>query len=257
MKNNILENIEIKNPKHIFKTPNTIDKFYGKDQVDKFEFDKVGSDVFTSHVCQDVDWNNISFDYAWNSQGLRGPDPDYNCKKRILFAGGSLCVGTGVPVEHSFPDILSKMIDASYINLSDADTISDFIEPLKQFKNFNPTHVIINDTRFIQLYGWALIDIYKAKNIESNDMYKNIFAECDNNFLLMFEAYLNNLFPNAKLILAHCVRRAFKNDMPSFENFKIVRLERQDVVDLARDNTHPGILSHQIFAEKIYKAIVD
>ena len=257
MKNNILENIEIKKPKNIFKKPNTIDIFYGKDQLVNSTIGEIGKDVFTSHAVQDIDWTTIPFDYSWNSMGLRGPEPDYNQPVRLLVAGGSLCVGTGVPVENSFPHILSQIINASYINLSDADTISDFIEPLKQFKNFNPTHVIINDTRFIQQYGWALIDIYKARNVESNDTYKNIFADCDNNFLLMFEAYLKNLFPNAQLILAHCVRRAFKGDMPKFESFKIVRLERDDVVDLARDNAHPGMRSHRVFAEKIYKAIVD
>jgi hypothetical protein len=257
MKNNILESFDIKKPKHIFKTPNTIDKFYGKDQLDKFKFGEVGLDVFTSHVTQDVEWNNINFDYSWNSLGLRGSEPNYNCNKKILFAGGSLCVGTGVPVEHSFPDILSNMLNASYINLSDADNISDFIEPIKQFKSFNPDYVVINDTRFIQLYGWALIDLYKIRDVENNALYKNVFLECDKNFLLMFEAYLKNLFPTSQLILAHCVRRAFKINMSNFEHFKIVRLEREEVVDLARDNTHPGMRTHRVFAEKIYKAILD
>jgi hypothetical protein len=148
------------------------------------------------------------------------------------------------------------MLDASYINLSDVDTLSDLINPLKQFKNFNPDIIVINDTRFIQLYGWALIDIYKVKRVEHKDVYKNIFQECDINFLLLFETYLKTLFPNAKIVLAYCVRRAFNIEMPSFDYMKIVKLEKSDVVDIARDNAHPGIESHKRFAEKIYTAII-
>lgn len=255
MENNLLDSIDVKKSKQIFKTPNTVSDYYEKDSEGAWIKGDIGSDIFTKHVSQDTDWDKINFNYKWNSLGLRGPEPDYSAETKILFAGGSLCLGTGVPLENSFPYIVSKELNASYINLSDADTISDFIEPLRKFTDFNPSFVIINDTRFIQMYGWALIDIYKTRNIENNDMYKKIFLECDKNFLLMFEAYLKDLFPNAQLILAHCVRRAFKMEMPDFRHFKIVRLEKEEVTDLARDNAHPGINSHKIFADKIVKTL--
>jgi hypothetical protein len=255
MKNNILENFDIKKPKQVFKTPNTVDKFYEKDKGGVFINNVEGTDIFTNHVTQTIDWNSVNFDYSWNSLGLRGPEPDYSKSNRILFAGGSLCLGTGIPVDQSFPFVVADMLNASYINVSDVDTLSDLIEPLTKFTEFNPQIVVINDTRFIQMYGWALIDIYKTRNIENNDLYKKVFLECDKNFLLMFESYLKDLFPNATLVLAHCVRRAFKIQMPSFKYFKVVRLEKEEVVDLARDNAHPGILSHQAFARKIVSAI--
>jgi len=245
----------LKDPKRLFKETNSSNKFYGKDKEDAFIKDGEGSDIFTKHVIQTTDWDSIEFEYKWNSLGLRGPEPDYTKPNRIIFAGGSLCVGTGIPMENSFPFLVSKMLDASYINVADVDTMSDLIQPLKQFVDFNPQCVVINDTRFIQMYGWALIDIYRVKNVESNQLYKKIFLECDQNFLLMFEAYLKDLFPNATLILAHCVRRAFKIEMPPFKYFKIVRLEKSQAVDLARDNAHPGILSHELFAKKIVNAI--
>jgi hypothetical protein len=147
------------------------------------------------------------------------------------------------------------MLESSYVNLSDVDTLSDLIEPLQKYKDFNPDVVVINDTRFIQQYGWALIDVYKVRNVESKGFYKNVFVECDQNFLLMFESYLKDLFPNAELVLAYCVRRAFKIEMPKFRYFKTVQLTKNEVVDIARDNAHPGILSHRNFAEKIYATL--
>jgi hypothetical protein len=251
----ILNSVTIKAKKNLYKTPNTVDQFYGKDIENSFLLDVHGSDIFTSHILQKTNWEEIDVSYQWNSLGLRGPEPNYSAKKKILFGGGSLSLGTGIPVEKSFPHVLSQMLDASYINLSDVDTISDLIEPLEKFKDFNPDIVVINDTRFIQLYGWALIDIYKVRNVESGEFYKNVFLECDQKFLLMFESYLKNLFPNAELILAYCVRRAFKNPMPAFKYFKEVRLEKKEVVDIARDNAHPGIQSHSNFAKKIFSAI--
>lgn len=254
--NKILESVRIKEAKSLFKSPNTCDYFYGKDNKESFTLGKTGKDVFTSHLVQNTDWSKISVEYNWNGLGLRGPEPNYSSNKKILFAGGSLCLGTGVPLDKSFPYLVSSMLDASYINLSDVDTLSDLIDPLKKFKDFNPDIVVINDTRFIQMYGWALIDIYKVKHVEYKDVYKNIFQECDINFLLLFESYLKTLFPRATLILAYCVRRAFNVQMPPFEYLKLVRLEKKDVVDIARDGAHPGIRSHQTFAEKIYTSII-
>lgn len=254
--NNALNSIEVKSPKTLFKTPNTTDLFYGKDQPDAFRKGASGTDIFTSGISQTIDWDKKQVEYHWNSLGLRGPEPDYSADNKILFAGGSFSIGTGVPVEDSFPYVLAKKLNASYINLSDADTLSDLIDPLKKFADFNPNTVVISDTRFIQLYGWVLIDIFKVRNIEGNNLYKQVFLECDRNFLLMFESYLKNLFPNATLVLAYCARRAFKMPMPVFEHFKIVKMDRTEMIDLARDNAHPGIETHKAFANKIYTSII-
>lgn len=251
-----LENISVeKDPKRLFKDPNTVDLHYGKDVEDAFKLGEPGKDVFTSEIVQDFDWSTTDITYKWNSLGLRGPEPNYNANTRILFAGGSLSLGVGVPLEKTFPYVLSEKLNASYINLSDADTITDLIDPLKKFKDFDPTVVVINDTRFIQQYGWALIDIYKVRNIEGSNLYKTIFADCDRTFLMMFECYLKMLFPNALLVLATCDRRSFKRKFPDLEHFVKVPFFRNEVVDLARDNAHPGPLSHAAFAEKIYQSI--
>lgn len=254
--NNALSTVKLKNPKSLFKKPISVDLYYGKDQPGSFMLNRSGFDIFTLHVTQTTNWDKKSVEYHWNSLGLRGPEPDYNSNNRILFAGGSLCLGTGISVEDSFSYVLANKLNASYINLSDVDTLSDLIEPLKKFVDFNPTLVVINDTRFIQLYGWVLIDMLKVKDIENTDLYKTVFPECDRNFLLLFESYLKTLFPNATLVLSYCVRRAFKIDMPNFNHFKVVRFEKTDVVDVARDNNHPGIESHKNFAEKIYNSIM-
>jgi hypothetical protein len=245
-----------KTPKILFKEPNTTQNFYGKDNGSSFKLKEKGRDTFSSHVVQETNWNNISFNYTWNSLGLRGPEPNYSAKNKILFLGGSLCIGTGVPVENSFPDILAKMLDANYINMSDCDSIADFIEPVKKFVDYDPQYVIISEPRFVQSYGWALIDLYGKRDLEHTATYKKLFKRADDEFLLMFEAYLKNLFPNAKLILTYSMRKSFLT-IPKFNYFSIIKFTKNDLVDLGRDNMHPGIRTHQIFAEKIYNQAID
>lgn len=254
---NIFEEIILreKTPKTLFKIPNTEQEFYGKDCESSCKLNEKGEDIFTSHLIQTTDYKKILFNYRWNNLGLRGPDPDYSANKKIMFLGGSFCIGSGVPVECSFPDILAKQLNANYLNLSDTDCLADFIDPITNFIEYNPDIVIVNDTRFIQVHGWVLREVYKRRGLEYTESYKKIFKKSDDQFLLMFESYLKNLFPKSKLILAHCVRRSFSN-LPKFNHFDVVPFKRDDVIDLARDNCHPGIKSHKLFAEKIYNSII-
>ena len=71
--NNALNSIEVKSPKTLFKTPNTTDLFYGKDQPDAFRKGASGTDIFTSGISQTIDWDKKQVEYHWNSLGLRGP----------------------------------------------------------------------------------------------------------------------------------------------------------------------------------------
>jgi hypothetical protein len=249
----------IKKPKSsIFKEPNTVSDYYGKDIPGAFKLNELGTDRFTLHVQQTTDWDKIDVKYHWNSLGLRGPEPDYASDTRILFAGGSLCIGVGLPLEHTFPYVVSQLMNASYINLSDVDCLTDLIPLMKQFKSFNPTHVIVSDTRFIQPYGFAINALSRnhlTKIYEKNNEYSELFLSCDSSALTMFDLSLKTLFPNARLILAKGQRRLFNHAIPEFDYLEVVSMEKTDAVDLARDNAHPGIITTRTFAERIVNHI--
>ena len=78
--------------------PNTSVAGYGRDHIENFELGCSGRDIFTNHLTQDYDWRGNNFTYDWNSFGWRGPEPDFYAKKKMLFAGGSMTLGTGVPL---------------------------------------------------------------------------------------------------------------------------------------------------------------
>jgi len=243
--------------KSMFNIPNTVDFWNGKDNEENSKpwIGGRGRDIFTSHLVQ-KELPKREVKYIWNSLGLRGPEPDYNAKTKILFGGGSLLLGCGVNVEESFPFIVAKGLDASYINLSPADCFTDLIDHLINYKDFNPTHIILSDTRFIQSYGWGLREIYKIRKLEEEQGYRKYFTQSDINCLKLFDYFLKGLFPNAKLILAYCERRAWKSIVPETNNIIKIPFEaKETVVDLARDGFHPGVDSHKIMADKILEGI--
>ena len=243
--------------KKIFKEPNTEDLWCGKDTLENSvpQIGKPAKDLFTAHMLQ-YEQEPKDVRYKWNSLGLRGPEPNYNADKKMLVAGGSLSLGTGVHVEESFPHVLADMLEADYINISDADAITDLIDPLKQFKDYNPDYVLLSDTRFVQSYSWALVDIYRQKQTENMPAYRSIFLESDIHALKLFDYYLKGLFPNAKLILAYTERRAWKSIVPEFSNIIPVPLSKTLIADLSRDNCHPGPKTHYNFAKEIYTSIM-
>lgn len=243
--------------KQMFNEPCTIDLWNGKDNEENSKpwVGGRGRDLFTAHIAQ-KDAVNKHVEYRWNSLGLRGPEPNYDADVKIIFAGGSLCLGTGVNVEESFPYLVAEKLNASYINFSSADSLTDIIDPLIEFKNFNPDYVVLNDTRFFQNYGWALREIYKIRKLEQEEGYKKHFTDSDVDCLKLFDFFLKGLFPNSRLILAYCERRAWKSIVPSLHNISKVPFEaKETVVDLARDGFHPGVESHKIMAEMILEGI--
>ena len=73
--------------------------------------------------------------------------------------------------------------------------------------------------------------------------------------MILFAGFLDSLFPNAVKIIVHCERRAWKNLPDLGKKIRVVPITKDDVVDVARDNAHPGIKSHRKIAEKIYNSM--
>ena len=99
--------------------------------IENFELGCSGRDIFTNLPTQDYDWRGNNFTYDWNSFGWRGPEPDFYAKKKMLFAGGSMTLGTGVPVENSCVYLTAKQMGYDYMNMSDYDCLTELVEPLR------------------------------------------------------------------------------------------------------------------------------
>jgi hypothetical protein len=245
--------------KTLFKQPNSVEFTYGKDNgVSVYRGN--GRDPLTAHLIQDVDYSDILIKYEYNSLGLRCPEINGKNKK-ILFCGGSFCFGTGINLEDTYAYILAKKINADYLNLSDVDSLTELLDPLNKFKDFDPDYIIVSDTRFISEIGWLrmyLIDRIKEENLKADSETKKFLMDCfhknDDDTIKMFEAYCKVLFPRSKLIFLYCQRKHFTKDI-KFNHFMGLKITSQDVIDIARDNLHPGPKTHHMIAEFLFKLL--
>jgi len=230
--------------------------YYGKDQKEKSTI----PESMSLHLKPDTDWNQHTIEYTWNSLGYRGPEPDYSAKHKILFAGGSLLVGCGLPLEGIIPELIVQHYGADYLNISDYDSLTALVDPLRDVGvNYDPDIVIIGDTRFVAENNWLMAYIktnLKRGNLNIGNQelqfFNETFNKTNNDILKIFEGYVNHLFPRAKVIFLIAPRKNFK-----FENDieNKVTITRDMMIDLSRDNVHPGFKTHQVIAQKLIEAI--
>jgi hypothetical protein len=269
IKSTIKDNVNVQ----LFKEPFTVFNTYGKDNG-SIRYNQSGKDPICAHLNQDVNYEGFNIEYRFNEFGLRGPSLQ-NKDKKIIFAGGSFCFGTGVNVEKTFPYIISQKLNADYLNISDVDSISELITILKDIKEkFKPDYFILSDTRFISEIGWLrlyILDRFPKENekklgweaiadntiLSNNDIRRfaqHLFEKTDDDTLLMFESFCKELF-DIPMIFVYFNRKNFANKSFNFKYFQQIKMEAKDVIDMSRDNNHPGPLTHQIVADKILKLL--
>lgn len=250
-------------------TPNTETVNHSTDQAEKFEFGGKSKHWLSQHVTQTYDWDKHPFTYKWNSLGLRGPEPDYNANQKILTIGNSLTLGQGVPVENSCIHLLAEELQADYINLSEFFVLTDCIDQLLELApKYNPDVVLIWTGRFItgldMITNYGLKKIPDFKDPDARSRVNSAMFNTSANVVRMFEALVKETCPNAK---AYWVTpEADANSRPrdswlneevwSKSDFDVIKINLFDsVVDLGRDNQHPGIESHKRLRDLICKHI--
>ena len=231
---------------------------YGKDQQEK---DKT-PEVMTLHLEQSRDWTDVDISYAWNSLGYRGPEPDYTANKKILLAGGSMLMGVGLPIEETLPVVLAKHFNADYLNLSDYDSLTEITAPLEQLGvDYDPDYVIIGDTRFVVENNWLMAFIKQKLKLHGVDIrredlqfFQQAFDNTNRSVLTVYNGFIQNLFPKAKVLFLIAPRKNFNFDA-GFDNQ--LTISKDYMVDLSRDNAHPGPNSIITIAKEIIRRLED
>ena len=261
----LLDQILERNTKLLYKTPNTTEYWYGKDQPNcvKYLGKGQGPNYVSKHI-QDVDWSDEKIEYNFNSMGLRCPDIDKSKDNKVLFAGGSFMMGTGVHMEQSFPYKLSNLVDASYINLSDSDSLLGLLQPiLHTCEWYKPKYLILGDTRFVDEYGWfvRLTEAKIANHLDKKTKnfmmktYKRILIERNYNSVYLMLSHLRHKL-DIPIYFLVSNRKDFKFDkkidIPGIDTIYCSWEEGGNFIDLARDNEHPGPLSHDVITLELY-----
>lgn len=254
--------------------PNTETLWHAEDNEESFVLGGTGKQIRSSHVKQDYDWKNHHFTYKWNNLGLRGPDPNYSAQKRMLMIGSSLSVGQGLPLEHTFTDILAKKLNYDYINLSDFYVMTDSIQRAVEIsKEYKPNLVLICQTRHLFNSEMILRNLFKQIKNENKkeiiDTLWDVFLSEAQKQVYMFEqALINNCAEDAKIVWfgpnETNERKSKLGEMITYsETFKYSIGHRaifdykNTVIDLARDNKHPGIKSNLLIANFLEETVND
>lgn len=192
-------------------------------------------------------WIDKTIHYTFNSQGFRCEEfEDY---PNVMCVGCSLTLGTGIPEEQTWAQIVSRSLGLKCYNLGIGGGSCDTAFRLTYgwIDKLNPKILIFRrppGARF-ELVTDTKIDHYfiSLKNKFQNFLFE--WAAQDNNNTEL------NFLKNSLAIQQLCQER----------NIKCVIIDHDESLinfnhyDLARDLIHPGIKSNQIMAEKILETI--
>lgn len=204
------------------------------------------------------DWffNTAEISYKINSLGHRSKElEETNLDNYILFTGCSHTEGTGMPVELTYPQLLANKFNCDYYNLAlGATGIDVALHNLAIWFSAiekKPKAVIIQWPDFTRTITGTASNLQPRGLWHANDDY-NTFVNLGID-LEFFEA--------KKVMTHHLVQAMIKVPVVYFGLQKVIPFDDNTiigpVIDKARDLAHPGIESHQLFAESIHDHLIN
>lgn len=190
-------------------------------------------------------WIDAPITYKFNSYGFRSDE--FSHDPSIIFLGCSHTVGIGMPLEQTWPSIVSKTLGLKNFNLGVGGVSNDTAFRLAQhwIPQIKPQLVIffsIEHSRF-ELHSNNTIQDYSIGNINLNNdiIWKTWIASNTNSEM--------NYLKNKLAIEQICASLNIKFAHIDYAN--ILRNKNS----LARDLTHCGTTNNQVIAEQFLKAL--
>lgn len=234
----------------LFKTPNTTELTEGRDDatVHPIGSSSRNGESLTTSLIQTYDWSNKTVEYDYNSYGLRGDDPDFDAKRKILFLGSSFGVGTGISERDNHTYKLARRLDADYVNLSPANTLAELIEPTMWFiENYKPNLIVMSESRGIHEGEFFAKTMYKIlAREEGNDKgihygFKRSYKIARQQYVYMFFKLLQTTGIPIVFLFGNRNKGPWVGLKPYvYPGIDFCYMDKAIFTDLARDNHHPG-----------------
>lgn len=209
-------------------------------------------------ISQTDNWyyRHNKFNYSYNNLGFRCQDiEDLNLQNYNLFVGCSYTEGVGVPLESTYPHILSKKLGMDYYNLAVGGNSIEvcFYNMLTWLEKINtyPKTLFFqwtNHTRSLKTLDYQYINILPNS---VNEEEKRWLVLGEN--LEVFRAK-KTLFKNLVSTVCNHKTRLVEIGVFGWDTDYQYVLKR---LDKARDLWHYGILSHQTLADDLYRGLYD
>ena len=130
-------------------------------------------------------------------------------------------------------------------------------DSLFKFNQLNPKYVILTDLWGINDTNWLMrFWLRKEKDEKVRTMVRDTFKQSNGKIFKMFELALKQTFPNAQYYIIEPNERRkhwFYNYQPI--HIKSIQYSKEEMLDLGRDQTHPGPKTHEYLANKVITEI--
>lgn len=207
------------------------------------------------------DFTDVDISYEWNKFGYRYQEPK---KKRVIaFIGCGLTIGLGLPVEESYPYIISKELGIPYVNFSEAlfDEYIDILEKMSEYYEYEA--IFLCEAKYVTR-AQAPFKLYVNDfSFTQKKFYMQMMVESQANYMQTAELALKHLFPKAKLYHVDHPRSNKKLIHRFLDDIEFRYMEKLTYeydtenlcVDLNRSCTGYGKQTHANLASRILKDI--
>jgi hypothetical protein len=224
-------------------------EWFGTDTYEKFQSNLLEK----KYAMKRNGWTDTNvFSYQFNNNGFRCSN--FTTEPTIMFLGCSLTFGIGIPIENSWPQIVSASLGLHNANLAWPGSSND--TAFRTAYHFMP---IVNPSMVVMLspavarFDLAVDDKMVFTFLPSNYP-KEPDTETNNEYGLFYQTWMSS---DANIELNRLKNILAIRQMCESKGIKFVHLLIEDIkpVDLARDLLHFGIQTNKNIADKFLKKI--
>ena len=195
-------------------------------------------------LLEKYDWLSTEIDYTFNSDGFRSREFSTHTGG-VMFLGCSYTFGIGLPLEQTFPQLVSRELGLECLNLGLPASSNDTAFRLADtwIEKLNPSTVVLlspAETRFEVLFENKHNGQILSRFITTMEQFSN---EGNSDWSKTNQNGLINRKKNKLAIQKICDDRGIQFLQDDTENLVSV--------DFARDLAHPGVESNRSFAKKL------
>lgn len=197
---------------------------------------------FKSNILEKHGWLNSKFTYKFNSHGFRCEE--FTADPSIVFLGCSMTAGIGLPIELTWPTLVSNKLNLKCYNLGIGGASNDtaFRLALHWLEKIKPEIVV-----FCRTFPTRM-EVFSEKGVIAN-----IAEELPEFYLNYWTMNIHNVdLLQEKNSLA--ISKLSEN-----VNAKFIQISVTDIqplqVDLARDLSHPGVQTNIKISELVLSKI--
>jgi len=202
-------------------------------------------------------FRNVEISYKYNSLGHRSPEiQNINLDNYILCTGCSHTEGIGMENDKIYPNLLAKKLNTDCYNLGLGATGIDVV-----LHNLVIWFSVVPKKPKVVVIQWPDFTRMLTGTTPENLQTRGLWAEDDNYNKFVNLAIELGYLESKKILAHHIVQSLIDVPVVYFGLEKVIPFDDNTIIvptiDKARDLGHPGIKSHELFADSIHEHLIN